>query len=196
MHLHKTAVHLKRVVSAAGTDPAVEVVLRYPKSRLTPDEMGSLMAFSGHPVHVTLDASETLLDEPGAPRPMDRELERVNGKERDERMRPLIGERCSNCGELIADETGVFYVPPLGPPQPMHARCADVQPAPEEVASETYTLDEAIAAEADAASETYGITEDGRVVVGAGPEDQPIGDKPIPEAPSIAVTTPIRRKRR
>lgn len=47
MHLQRSAVHLKKVTSVGGTDPAVEVTLRYPKAGFGPTDMGTVMAYVG-----------------------------------------------------------------------------------------------------------------------------------------------------
>jgi hypothetical protein len=123
MHLQRSAVHLKKVTSVGGTDPAVEVVLRYPKNGFSPADMGLAMAYVGQLVTVTLDAGGLHVPSGDAPRPMDKELERVNGR-REERMRPLPDATCARCAQLIGDDPDPgFYTPPAGPPQPMHAAC-------------------------------------------------------------------------
>jgi hypothetical protein len=125
LHLRKSAVHLKKVTSVGGTDPAVEVVLRYPKNGFSPADMGLVMAYVGQPMTVTLDAGGLRVPNTNTPAPLDKELERVNGQ-RPERMQPLPHEPCSHCGKIIGDDPDRgFYSPPgrQGRPLPMHGAC-------------------------------------------------------------------------
>lgn len=125
MHLHKTAIHLKKVASVGGTDPAVEVTLRYPTSHLGPADMGMLMAYVGQAVKVTIDARDIVYHDPTQPTPLDRALEQAeNGHKPAERMRPLPHERCGHCGrEIGEDPEAAFWVPFAGKPVPMHGAC-------------------------------------------------------------------------
>lgn len=189
----------------------IQVVV--PTAQFTePGAIADCYRYVGHRVEITLRA-DPLPPPAHAARPMET-LWSANGQ--DERMRPGPTETCSECGKVIGDDPDAdFYAPIAGPSHAVCGDCAvklDDQQLAEEAereAADGALIDRGIKKDLAPAEDPYDDPHDQDtitvlvdpetldIVSVSGPDDEPIGDGPMPERPADIepVTTPTRRRR-